>query len=266
MTRSQIVLADPQYGVDRILRPSPDFETLYQGQAVDDNPLYLYPRGVSLDPQAGRPGYDARLIRGLRVPVGARIIFQLPNILYEQDADTERGYIYVFQWRERNLFDYRTQRIPYHLPRTEGPTDSTFTPPSPRVVLPVAFSSRVFVQTEPAGDATEAVEQLRRDDLRVGFDTLPGPIISAGVEGVVQQGIFDPATVAGATRASFLTFEIDRALADELIVAIRRDTGPANWDFTAVTGADRQLSTFLGTGTGAIQPNNGVYVKTGSAP
>jgi hypothetical protein len=275
MPRSQIVMADAQFGTERFMRPNADFTDQYAGENALNNPIWLFPNGQPLDPQAGRPGYDPNLIRGLSVPVGARLILKMPSIVYTESTVplVFRSYIWAFFWRERNLFDYRTQRIPWHLPAGRGPDNTMLAPPAPRVTLPVASNTVVYNQAEPisvlAPDSGRAIQRARAEDIRFSAANLAGPILPSGATGVVQQGVLDPGDFGvSAGQQLFMNHEI-QALEDELLIAVYRNTGPTNWDFTVATGADDQLGQLLGnTGAGADGDTArvGVYVKAGSAP
>ncbi len=272
MARAQIVMADAQFGTERFLRPNANFTDDYQGVSAASTPIFVYPGSRPLDPQAGRPGYDPDLIRGLSVPVGARLIVKIPNIPYVESTGPSvfRGYIWAFIWRERNLFDYRTQRIPWHLPQGRGPDDTSGPDPEARVLLPATANTVIYNQPEPISailpDSGRAVQRVRAEDLRFSTIGIPGPLLPSGATGVIQQGVLDPATFGvGANQQTFMSHEL-QALEDELLIAIYRDTGPTNWDFTAGTGADEQLGVLLGNTTAADTSRVGVYVKAGSAP
>lgn len=276
MSRSQIVLADAQFGTERFMRPNEDFITQYDKTPIG-NPLWLFPESSPLDKQAGKPGYDPNLIRGLEVPVGARLIMKIPTMTYIETTGPPtlivRSYIWAFIWRERNLFDYRTQRIPWHLPQGRGPDDSAVAPPEPRVTLPATSNTVVYNQPEPVSaglpDTLRAVQRARSEDIRFSTLTLSGPLLPNGNIGVIQQGLLDPAAFFSlATEQSFMSHEI-QALEDELLIAVYRNTGDVNWDFTPGTGADEQLGELLGNlgrGANGATDKIGVYVKAGTAP
>lgn len=275
MSRSQIVMADAQFGTERFMRPNAGFTDQYDGEAVAANPIWLFPNSQPLDPQAGAPGYDPNLIRGLSVPAGARLILKIPIVTFVESTGPTvlRSYIWAFFWRERNLFDYRTQRIPWHLPQGRGPDDTLVLPASPRVTLPTTSNTIVYNQPEPVSttlpDTGRAVQKARADDIRFSASNLAGPILPDASRGAVQQGVLDPDDFgAAATQELFMSHQL-QALEDELLIAIYRDSGPANWDFTLVTGTDLSLGELLGSigrGADGLTSRVGVYVKAGSAP
>lgn len=270
------VLADAQFGLVRILRPFLEFETVYSGQSVD-TPIALSrvlrnTGGDPRDPLAAdqRPGYDPNLIRGLSMPVGARVALYMPKIL----AGGAERYRYRFIWRLRNTLDYRLGRIPYHYPKQgEGVPDSTDTPPSARVVIPAAEQTILYAETpEPAGPVATVVTSSRVEDVTFGGTSLAAPLLPGGVTGVVQQGILDPGNVVIGDDALLPTYALyeTQAWGDELLVMLyRTDTLGANWDFSSPGGVDEQLSLLLGGGGSQpfpAFPDVGVYVLVGSAP
>ena len=208
--------------------------------------------------------------------MGARVIMKMPHMSYIETTSPSlirRAYIWAFTWRERNLFDYRTQRIPWHLPQAQGPDDTSVSPSSPRVTLPATANTIIYNQPEPVitglPDTGRAVQIARAEDIRFSMFDLAGPFLPGGARGAVQQGLLDPDDFGEtAIRQSFMSHEI-QALEDELLIAVYRNSGPATWDFTAGTGADEQLGEMLGNigrGADGATERIGVYVKTGSAP
>ena len=106
---SQAVLADAQFSVARVFRPFEGFEAVYNGQSVR-TPIAI---PGSLDPDAGRTGFDTNLISGIPVPMGSKVMLWIPTIF--QDSGGALGppsfqvvpYRYQFVWRLRNLRDFK---------------------------------------------------------------------------------------------------------------------------------------------------------------
>lgn len=260
------VLADAQFGNIRILRAYSGFESDYQGQPAD-TPIMVSEEGIPRDPLAERqePGYDPNLIRGLTVPLGARVLIWIPsNILYAAgDPPESFPYKWVFWWRYRNLADFRRDRqITWHLPRQGlGVEDTTFPAGQrERTVIPAATQTVIYTQEEPTTPFTRVAQTARYEDINFGGFSIPNPLLPGGVPGAIQQGILDPAVIAGSTRPAWQIHEI-QALGDELMIGIFRDTNlEANWNFEL---NDATLPIYLGSNT----PRNvGVYVTVGSAP
>lgn len=264
------VLSDPQFSVAKILRPFAGFEAVYQGQAARI-PIQVTQGGEALDANAGKPGYAPNLLKGLSIPMGARLLIWLPslNASVIQPPPSPLPYKWEITWRMRDVFDFRQSRIPYHYPKQGlGVPDGV----SPRVVIPAAAHGSVYNQAEPATPPIDVgvVQNIRTEDITArgraygagtGTDL---PLIPAGTPGAFEQGIL-PTTLFQAPRPIYDVFEV-MAAGDELMLGLHRDqTGAANWDF-AVGGIDQIVSTFLGTGTGRAFPDVGVYVMIGVAP
>lgn len=264
---AQVVLADAQFGVSRIMRPYSGFEDVYQGTPAYE-PVYLFPEGKAIDPiaEGGTPGYDPLLARGLPVPYGSRLSLKIPNVFYSSGNGTA-GYVYAFIWRLRNVFDFRQLRIPFHFPRSSGVSDTTAPAGSQRrVPLPASYNSITFVQTEPTTGLARSVANIRSDDLRAATTPLALPKLPGGRVQPIQQGILDPASVSDANKPTNIDHEV-QSLGDEVLIAVYRPTGELedNWDFGAGQ-RDYRFSQFYGSATGQELPNVGVQVLPGAAP
>jgi len=265
---AQTVLADPQFGIAKIMRPVAGFEEVYEGTPADE-PVYLYPDGDPIDPLAAQElaGYDPLLARGLPVPFGARVALQFPNVFWldpGQAADV--GYKYALIWRMRSVLDFRLLRVvPFHFPRTTGAADTTApVGQQSRVPLPAAYNTIGYIQPEPVSIGRSDTN-IRSEDLPVATVPLALPKLSGGRVQPIQQGIFDPSAVSDAKQPTQLVHEI-QALGDELLIAVYRDaSNEANWEF-GEGETDYRFSQFFGTGTGEAQPQVGVYVLSGIAP
>lgn len=285
------VLADAQFGTARILRPYKDFELDYEGQPVDRQIMMTEvltpPGGEPRDDRARQllPGYDPNLVRGLKVPLGARVMIWFPKIVPDNvlaPGDPDIRYQWTVQWRLRNVFDFRQSRIPFHYPKQgQGVPDTSGGPASPRVVIPGANQTIVYTQGEPSG-VTNGVAQNARTESYTFGGQFPGlnfgtPIMPGGAEGAIQQGILDPATFPGnsfGAKSSLYQLLETQAAGDELLIGLTRvDPGSVpNWEFGQNPGQfDTAVSVFLGIGsllptaTGPF-PDIGVYVTVGSAP
>lgn len=276
MSGSSNVLADAQFGTARILRPFDGFVPLYQGQPAS-TPIMLTevvdpPGGSALDQAADvrSPGYSPRLIRGVDVPMGSRVILWLPNIAAnDPGTGTEIRYEWTLVWRLRNVYDYRNFRTPYHYPKQVDGIAETGAEAGPRVVIPAATQTLPYSQSpEPAGALANVVTNLRNEAVSVGGTPLSSPLVPAGGIGYFQQGVADPTTLPIASRPLYQVHEV-QAVGDELLIGLTRSTTlVANWDFTTPLVRDWQVNLYLG-GVGAAappKPDIGVYVMTGSAP
>lgn len=290
MTSSNMMV-DPQFSMARILRPYANFETDYQGQ---DGfiPIMLTEEGQPLDDLAGEPGYSPLLVRGMKVPLGARVLLWLPKVMYLDETLGEiLPYAYTFSWRLRNVFDYRETRTPFHFPsQAPGAPGVEGVPPvvAPRVVVPAANHSIIYNSAAPTSTdlAYAPVQRLFVEQIGPYAQTYLQPYLPGGVLlGELAQGVFPalPAFAQDAVMPEYQIFEM-RAAGDELLVSIRKQLSPASsasagapaWDFTLLTGADYFLSVLLGNGAANLDPqytafsgpypNAGVYVMVGVAP
>lgn len=250
--------SEAQVGISSILRPPNNYRTDYERKAVDSEsgfPLYLTSGGQLAD-EAGNPGYDQNLMRGLAVPMGSELILWIPNLVWTDGAGATFPYEYMLIWRLRNVFDHRQSRIPYHFRGSEGSPDTrpTAAPPE-RTLIPAAYDTIVYDQSAPLVTAQRAIQSARAQDVQFAATQLQGAALDfAGTEGAVQQGVYDPTAVASATRPSYMTYRV-KALGDELLLGIKRPSGTpeSGWAFG---GVDLNLATFLGDSTS----KNGVYV------
>jgi hypothetical protein len=260
------VLADAQFGIVRLLRPFTDFETDYQGVAATI-PIMMTEKSRPLDKlaAAGETGYAPDLVRGLEVPMGARLVIWLPTIRITADAIIP--YIWSFWWRFRNVGDNRKTQQPFHYPKQGPGVPDTGAPAGEqaRVVIPASNQTIIYTQTEPATALTRVTQNLRSEDLNVGSLPIPLPLIPGGATGALQQGLLNPAGGAVADQPLYQVHEIS-AVGDELLLGVTRNVDEdANWGF-ADGEPDAQFSDFLGTGLTPTKPDIGVYVSTGAAP
>lgn len=258
---SEAVLADPQFGIIRTLRPFDTFATVYQGVSAL-TPINLSEEGIALDPQAGKTGYDPRLIKAVEVPLGSRVIMWLPQVGFVESVGPPvlGPYRFQFLWRLRNTFDYRQTRQPYHFPKqAQGVEDTTPVTGGARVVIPAANNTTTYIQPEPAGALARAIQNVRSEDLNFGAVNNLSPLLPDGSTGVIQQGLADPVAIPSAIAPFYQVHEI-QVLGDELLISVLRDDSvEANWDFTGT--ADALFNTLFSAGN-----DIGVYVTVGTAP
>jgi len=266
------VLADAQLTNVKVLKPFAGFEAVYQGKLAS-TPI-AFPG--DLDPQAGRPGFDRHLMRGIPVPEGARVLLWIPQCTGAQDGFQE--YIYRVVWRFSTLRKYRSPgradipRGPYHIPvQLPGAPDTTVGS-QPRVIVPAAWRNVAFEQ--PEAPMTNGRVNLRPEEIAIVEPSLldaARPLLADGSDGIIQQGVLDPATnPASAPQPLFEPFWFDAEGDELLILANRRTFGDLThpfWDFKSA-GVDFPFSNIYGTGDGAHAsfPGVGIYIQTGANP
>lgn len=269
MTDNLFVTADAQFGNGVIMRPAADFAVAYQGKSII-YPILFGPEGQILDPESGNVGYSTRLAKGLSVPFGARISILIPYIapgITVAPPGVSATYHWSIAWRIRNLFDYRQNRTPFHLPKqTLGVASTLVGDAGTRVVLVSAWQTIPYVGALPAA-GTVAEESLRTSrfvpDGSVGFTNLP--ILNAAGDSIaIGQGVLDPgAPLIGynsqTARGPIFQIYETQAQGDELLLLISRENGSKNtWDFTM---DDQTMS-----GMFAASNEIGIYVFAGTAP
>lgn len=271
------VLADAQFGVMRILRPFAGFVDVYQGQPAS-TPIMLTevldpPGGAALDPfaQTNTPGYSPKLIRGIDVPMGSRVVLWLPFITaYDAATSTTIRYQWTLIWRLRNTYDYRNARMPYHYPKQgAGVPETVGITLEDRVVIPCATQTLPYSQSpEPTGALANVVTNLRNEAVTTGATPLSNPLLPDGSIGYFQQGLGDPNASPIFSQPLYQQHEV-QATGDELLLALTRDTTLLpTWDFGTLLLNDWQVNFYLG-GSGLAappKPDIGVYMTTGSAP
>lgn len=249
-----------------IVRPFADFTTVYQGES-SARWIMLQEGNNPLDPSAGQDGYAPGLLRGLRVPFGARITMWFPHIYTE--TTPANPYRYRWMYRLRNLFESQVQRGPWHLTEVAGVTDTTPVTGGPRTLKPAVYRSFCLPQAEPSQIDTTQGSREQFHTRPADVDPISGnpsalPLLPDGTSvGVVQQGVLDPADFGpvAAGMPSFVAVS-DIALGDEILFAVSRDTTiAATWDFASPGGVDLRLSRYF-----AGSPTIGIYVFIGKIP
>lgn len=297
---SQNVLADAQFTLASILRPFEGFEAVYQGQSVFI-PI-AFPG--TLDEDAGRPGFSPYLLKGLPVPMGAKMQLWFPAVagFAEQQPPEIYDYKYVLIWRLRNVGDFQRNRLPYHLRKESfGAPDTYLAPSDPnRFVLPAATEAVLYQQNEPSAVAPlttfpgPGLANLRTEQIDVPSDrteeltscglpllppnsapafanAFPSTGTSTTPLGAYEQGIIDPADSDLAPYALYRPY-FTVAKGDELIIACYRNNNIGSssllWDFSTT---DQQFSNLYGTNAFGSEshkpfPDLGIYVFAGSNP
>lgn len=255
---------DAQFGTHAILRPFVGFEAVYQGIA-GNIPLQFTEvtsgsPSEATDPLAGRPGYSAKLLRGIAVPFGARVQIVLPSLLNTQQS----SYTWQLVWRLRGPGDAQASdgRIGFNFPKTaNGAPQTVGGVAQPRVLIVASYETILYSATEPAGSG-RATDSLRIDTVSPKMDVIPRPFLPDGTQGVYEQGVYDPSSAvpwaAYGGQPSYSSY-FTNAKGNELLLGLYRDEDP-DWDFTA---DDAVVAALFGATSAS---DVGVYLCTGSAP
>lgn len=247
------MIPQPQMSMARILRPWTDYDQTYTGEN-GLNLLMFSDGGVALDDLQGTDGYkNYRMVSGVSVPIGARVLLWLPRIA---PAVSVKGYAWVVMWRLRSLHDFELSKSvgqlkPAHLP-IEGMGGHTYFP------VPVAAHTVVYNQAEPASTGP-AIQNSYPEYFRVqpSFSQPAAPFVPgdapATPSGALGQGLTPYLGKAGFQVSDFT------AQGDEMLLGLYKPSGD-NWDFESGND-DRALYTFL-----AESPYAGAYMMYGVSP
>lgn len=276
MSTSAAVLADAQFSAGIAYRPFQGFEQVYQGLSTQ---IPIAIPGV-LDPDAGKAGMDPNLLAGIPVPFGSKLVLWVPTIFNEGPGPglSIREYRYRVIWRMRNLRDFRTNRLPYHLPRQSVGQQAQF-------VVPAAAHVTLFeglAQSEVAAGSISQFQTRRESVSEAVIETItarsaiPGPALTpSGEEAAYQQGLAtNNGSIGSNLTVTYNPIQLD-TMGDEFIILVDRPVNPQTiqedpgvWNFDQDGGLDAGFSAFYGTANGFRAPitDLGVYVLTGANP
>jgi hypothetical protein len=269
------VLFDPQFSLQRVLKPFDGFEDTYQGKS-GTAPIAMYAPDENgqrppRDPDAGKPGFSPNLLRYFDVPMGALVAMWLPMAFYaEGDQVFTATYGYRVKWRMRNVTDYRNRRTPYHINQQfPGAPDSSDVANPQRLIIPAAYDNVELQQPTPLAGPVEIKLRPREYVTPPSTEILDDlPLLPGGLLGVHEQGIFDPSTFGpGADvvrNAMFFPPKFFLARGDQMIVEALKITNRVAepWDFGA-TGADLTFGKLYGSDS---PEGSGIYIFTGAGP
>ncbi len=257
---TQAVMSDAQMGMFQVIRPFSGFEAVYQGQ--DGTIPIAFPG--TLDPEAGRPGMNPNLLAGIPVPLGSRVLLQIPMTAYggEDDVVLKSDYEYQLVWRTRNQAWFSAaaaagrQVSAYHLPSEEVGRDAV-------LFIPGASEVELFPQTEPgSGPAiVNVVQQRYRPKLDPAWVQ---PLLASGEAASWQQGTYRSQVAPQSVGPTWSPLWL-RARGDELLILAYKVTSGTPWDFQD-TIADLAFSNTYGNSNGGLpnNPNIGIIVSTGT--
>lgn len=254
---------DAQMSMFEVIRPADGFEALYQGQA--GNIPIAFP-GV-LDQDAGKPGYAARLLAGIPVPLGARLLLQIPMTVGSENEDPPVSldkYQYQIVWRTRNqgaaredIISGRRQPAPYHLPdEAQGRQEN-----GSLIFIPGASDIEIF----ESADTNPGILNVRQQRYvpQVTSPWVP-PLLPGGNSGIWQQGAYAFTTSPVPSGPTWCPIWMD-AGGDEMLILAYKVDSEAPWDFTSFDD-DLAFSNTYGTSNGTlpVNPNIGLLLSSGS--
>lgn len=250
---TEAVLADAQFGVSRIVKPYLNFETDYQGVS-GEKPIAI---PGDLDPEAGKDGFDPKLLAGIPVPFGSKIVLWLPTLRKLGAQGGIIPYRYQVIFRVRNIRDFRENRSAYHFPRQSVGEDSQF-------VVPACQKTVLYEGTQPltvgSGATADANHQLVGENYSPTSEVGGAPFVPGGAsDAAYQQGLGDNENI------TYSEMQMD-CIGDEMIILVTAPSDAA-WDFES-GGRDDGFSKFFGTADGTRNPirDLGVYIFSGSNP
>lgn len=254
---------DAQMSMFSVLRPMPNFESVYQGQA-GTIPI-AFPG--TLDPDAGDSGISPNLLRGVGVPLGARICVYIPMTIDQYTSESIYGYQVLWRLRSRSAFEIAMQNgrvpVPYHITTEEqGRKEVQLLSPTPYLFIPASSDVQIFEQSEPV---TNIPSQLNvRQQLYVPrmADSWVQPLTPTGAKAEWQQGAYQFTTNVNCSGPTWFPIWLDAGGDEMLILCYKLDTGDP-WDFATT---DKSFSNTYGTNNGGLplNPNIGIMYSTGS--
>lgn len=277
---SQVVLFDGQWTMVRFLRPFPNFERVYQGQA-GTVPI-SFPGDLDQYAARGVVGYDPNLLGAITVPLGSRITIWVPQTIAFDGETPVVNSLYQYQvlWRMRSLKDFAVGQTEgqgsqiqsyssYHLATSGfGQPEFVTAPPLPanqRYYLPGALRTVAFEQTEPV-TSTPTIAHLRGEYLQIVNDPVwTPPLTPKGNPAVWQQGAYVGSSNATQGGPAYMTFTMDAEGDEMVILASKINTDPL-WDFTTSSPGDLAFSNTYGSNNGSSPQNKtGILVTTGTS-
>lgn len=261
---SGTVLSDAQMGMFRVVRPLDNFEALYQGQA-GSIPI-AFPG--TLDPLAGTEGYEPNLLAGIPVPLGGRLLIQIPMTI--EMYTSMSIYTYQLIWRTRNQADVTRaiaagrQPSAYHLPSEALGRKEIQAAATNLFFIPGASDVEIFEQAEPGSGAALLNVRPQRYSPQIVPDSWVQPIVAVGAEGIWQQGAYQFTSNVNVSGPTWVPIWTD-ASGDELLILCYKQTGDIGvpWDFA---GVDLAFSNTYGTNDSGLplNPNIGIIISSGT--
>jgi hypothetical protein len=263
------VLFDPQFSLQKVLKPFRGFEATYQGQPGNLPIAFFRVDESPRDPDAGKPGFNADLLRYVDVAFGSLVCLWIPMCFFASGDQTfTNSYQFRVKWRMRNVTDFRNRRTPFHLDRQfPGAPDTSDAANPQRQILPAAYDDIELQQATPAAGPVDFNLRPRAYVVPSNTEILDSlPLLPGGASGVHQQGIFDPGAFGvGADvvkNAMFHPPKLFIAKGDQMIIEALKLPAQAvtDWDFTT---SDLTFAKIYGADT---PDGSGIYLFTAASP
>lgn len=259
---SENVQSDAQMSMLQSIRPIPNFESVYQGQA-GTVPI-AFPG--TLDPDAGKPGFSSTLLAGIPVPLGTRLYVQIPMVI---DAYTSvPDYGYQFLWRIRNQQAFVAaitsgrQVGGFHLPSEQPGRKEIQSSSNNLFFIPGASDVEIFEQAEPGGFSPAQLNVRQQIYVPKLADSWVQPLTTDGDAAVWQQGAYQFSSAVNCSGPTWFPLWLDSG-GDELLILVYKTNSGVAWDFA---GVDKGFSNTYGNNDGGLplNPNIGILLSSGS--
>ncbi len=256
------VQSDAQMSMLQVIRPLPNFESLYQGKA-GTVPI-AFPG--TLDAQAGQVGFSPNLLGGIPVPLGSRLFVQIPMVI-DQYA-SQAIYAYQFLWRIRNQQQFveaitsGRQVGGFHLPSEQLGRKEIQSANQNLFFIPGSSDVEIFEQTEPASAIPATLNVRQQVYVPKLADSWVQPITESGSGAVWQQGAYQFTSNANCSGPTWFPLWFD-AGGDELLILVYKTNTAAAWDFA---GVDKGFSNTYGNNDNGLplNPNIGILLSSGT--
>lgn len=255
------VMQDAQMGMIRIIRPFDGFEAVYQGQP-GTVPI-AFPG--TLDPDAGKAGLATNLLAGIPVPLGSRVLLQIPMTAWEDEGVVTlvSEYEYQLVWRMRNQQTFNMaaqagrQVAAYHLPSQALGRDQL-------AFVPGSIDVEIFEEDAPSSGAARLNVVPQRYRPKVVPEAWQQPLLPNGAEAAWQQGTYSAQGSTQSSGPTWVPLWLD-AGGDELLILAYKINTDVPWDFTTYPG-DLAFTNTYGTNDGTLKnnPNLGILVSIGT--
>ncbi len=220
----------------------------------------------TLDPDAGKAGFSPTLLAGIPVPLGARLLVQIPMVV--ETYSSVPNYGYQFLWRIRNQQAFVAaitagrQVGGFHLPSQQVGRKESQLSSSNLFFIPGASDVEVFEQTEPVGFSPAALNVRQQIYVPKLADSWVQPLTESGESAVWQQGAYQFSSNVNCSGPTWFPLWLD-AGGDELLILVYKTDSGTDWDFS---GVDQGFSNTYGNNDGGLplNPNIGILLSSGT--